>query len=102
MLQPIIKNNLDKISFVCKKYKVKEMYAFGSVTRKDFKKKSDVDLLVEFKKLPILEYADNYLGFEESLMKLFSRKVDLVSPKYLRNRFFIKEVNDTKQKIYPV
>jgi len=50
-MNPIITKNISQIESLCKKYKVKELYAFGSVTdEKKFNDKSDVDLLVNFDK----------------------------------------------------
>ena len=101
-MNPIITNNLSKIQETCKKYKVKELYAFGSVTRNDFRKKSDVDLLVEFDKsqIPIDDFADNFFDFAENLEKVFNRRVDLLTLNSLRNKYFIQEVNETKQIVY--
>lgn len=97
----IIKKNIKSIRDLCIKHKVRELYAFGSViNEKKFNKKSDVDLLVEFKKIPLLDYADNYFSFIEGLEKLFNRQVDLLTEKYLKNRFFIQNINRTKKKIY--
>jgi len=99
-MNPIITKNISQIESLCKKYKVKELYAFGSVTRKDFKKNSDVDLLVNFKKLPLLDYADNYFDLIYSLEDVFKRRVDLLTIKSLKNPYFIEEVNETKVKVY--
>lgn len=99
-MNPIITKNISQIESLCKKYKVKELYAFGSVTRKDFKKKSDVDLLVEFKKMGVFKYGEAYFSLTESLEKLFERNVDLLTIKSLRNPYFIEELNETKVKIY--
>lgn len=99
-MNPIITKNISQIESLCKKYKVKELYAFGSVTRKDFKKKSDVDLLVDFKRMPILDYADNYFNLTFALEDIFKRNVDLLTIKSLRNPYFIEEVNETKVKVY--
>ncbi len=97
----LIQKNITAINHLCKKHRVKELYAFGSVIdEKKFNKKSDVDLLVEFKKIPLLQYADNYFSFIESLEKLFNRQVDLLTEKYLKNRFFIQNINRTRKKIY--
>jgi len=99
-MNSVITNNLSRIQEVCKKYKVKELYAFGSVTRNDFKKKSDVDLVFEFKKMPVLDYADYFFGLNDELEKILKRKVDLIVRSALRNKYFIQEVNQTKKKIY--
>lgn len=57
------------------KYKVKTLGVFGSYIRDEQKKKSDVDILVEFEKpLGLLEF----VGLELQLSKLLGKKVDLV------------------------
>jgi len=57
------------------KYKVKTLGVFGSYIRGEQKKKSDVDILVEFEKpLGLLEF----VGLELQLSKLLGKKVDLV------------------------
>jgi predicted nucleotidyltransferase len=97
----LIQQHIKSISELCIKHKVKELYAFGSVLDENrFNANSDVDLLIEFDNVPFDNYADNYSEFEESLVKLFGHKVDLISPKFLRNRIFIKRLNETKQKIF--
>ncbi|MCG2712473.1 MAG: nucleotidyltransferase family protein [Candidatus Omnitrophica bacterium] len=61
---------------VIKNYGVKRLGVFGSYARSDENKKSDVDILVEFKKGQKL--FDNYMELKFFLEKLFHRKVDLV------------------------
>ena len=93
---------MDKIVALCKKYKVNKLWVFGSILTDRFNDDSDVDLSVRFDKdrIPLLEYADNYLDFLEDLKKLFSRDVDLITEDSETNPFFIKELNATKQQIY--
>jgi len=100
MIAPLITNNINKIKLLCKQHKVKELYVFGSAVSDKFNDVSDVDLLIEFGEVKIEEYADNYFIFVEALEKLFGRNVDLVTAKYLRNRFFIQELNETKQMLF--
>lgn len=100
-MNSVITNNISTIQSVCKKHKVKELYAFGSVTDElKFNEKSDIDLLVEFGDVPMTEYADNYSSFVETMEKLLGRAIDLVTAKYLRNKFFIQRVNETKMKLF--
>lgn len=97
----LIKQNINAINDLCRKHKVKELYAFGSVVdEKKFTEKSDVDLLVEFGNVDLLDYADNFFDFADELEGVFKRKVDLLTIRSLRNRFFIESVNRTKKKIY--
>ena len=77
------------------------MYVFGSVLNEKFNEKSDLDFLVSFNKnIELLDYADNYFNFLFSLEDLFSRDIDLVTEKSLKNPYFIKELENTKQLIY--
>jgi predicted nucleotidyltransferase len=77
------------------------LYVFGSVLNEKFNEKSDLDFLVSFNKnIELLDYADNYFNFLFSLEDLFSRNIDLVTEKSLKNPYFIKELENTKQLIY--
>ena len=100
----LIEHNLQQIIELCKKYRVKTLSVFGSILTDRFNDESDVDFLVNF--LPYdpnsleFDYVSNYLDFAESLEDLFGRKVDLVVESGLRNKYFIANVNRTKQLIY--
>lgn len=98
----LIEMNMDKIVALCKKYKVVKLWVFGSILTDRFNDESDVDFSVKFDKvrIPLLEFADNYLDFLEDLKNVFSRDVDLVSEDALTNPYFIKELNATKKLIY--
>jgi len=78
MEQKIIANlPLEKIELICAKYRIRELALFGSALRKDFGKRSDYDLLVEFE-------PDAQVGFltlaaaARELSAVLGRKVDLV------------------------
>lgn len=100
MLAPIITDNLNEIKALCLTHKVKELYVFGSATSDKFSNESDVDLLVEFNEISIKIYAENYFDFIEKLEKLLGREIDLITAKYLKNRIFIKRLNETKQMLF--
>lgn len=98
-MNEINKYKLD-VTTLCKKYKVDSLYAFGSVLSNKFKDESDIDFLVSFKSIELLDYADNYFDFLFSLENLFNRNIDLITEKSLSNPYFIKSVNKNKQLIY--
>lgn len=86
---------------LCKMYKVKFMYAFGSINTPAFSRFSDIDLLVDF--LPGLsaeEYTDAYFTLHTALSKLFNRKIDLVTQRSLANPYFIADIEKNKLKLY--
>ena len=44
----ILHNKLETLKELCLRYKVKSLYAFGSVNTPRFTENSDIDLLIEF------------------------------------------------------
>jgi predicted nucleotidyltransferase len=70
---------------------------FGSATSRGFDPAtSDVDLLVEFDKMPPAEHADHYFGLQEDLEALLERPIDLVEPGPIRNPYFRQSVEASK------
>ncbi|WOC51431.1 nucleotidyltransferase [Bergeyella porcorum] len=90
----------EQIKALCEKHKVKTLYAFGSVLNERFNSESDIDLLVKFQEIDLLDYADNYFNLLFSLQSVLDRKVDLVTEQSLKNPYFIEQINNTKQLIY--
>ena len=60
-----------------KSFKVTRLQLFGSAARDELRKRSDVDMLVEFS---ILD-TDNYFGLKFFLEDLLGRKIDLMREK---------------------
>ena len=98
----LIELNLQRIVDLCRKHKVKTLAVFGSILTDRFNDQSDVELLVDFEPIDMdkEEYVRNYFDFRDALESLFSRKVDLIEEKALRNKYLIANVNRTKQMIY--
>jgi predicted nucleotidyltransferase len=74
------------------RFKVKEIGVFGSYIKGKQRRKSDVDILVEFEE-PVGLF--DFIGLEEYLSNLLGVKVDLVSRKALKPRIgerILKEV----------
>ena len=95
-----LKNHNQIISELCKSHKVKTLYAFGSVLTDKFRQDSDIDLIVDFQPLDVLEYADNYFDLKFSLEDLLKRPIDLLEKKAIKNPYFKQTVNQQKQLIY--
>ena len=98
----LIELNLQRIIDLCRKHKVKSLAVFGSILTDRFNDQSDVDLLIDFEPVDHdkFDYVSNYFGLRDALELLFNRKVDLIEEKGLRNKYFIANVNRTKQVIY--
>ena len=96
----IVERNIDHLIELCKNHKVAELYIFGSILTDKFSTKSDIDFLVQFEKIDILEYFDNYMDFKENLEKLFGRPVDLLENQAIRNPVFRKVIDREKKLVY--
>jgi predicted nucleotidyltransferase len=72
------------------RYPIRSMALFGSVTREDFGPESDVDILVEFDGSVGSRFIDLALELEAHL----GRKVDLVSRKGIREKYFQEIAQD--------
>lgn len=95
-----IENHNKDIQTLCKTHKVKSLYAFGSVLTDKFNNESDVDLIVDFENLDVLEYGDNYYDLKFSLENILNRTVDLLEEKAIKNPYFRKTLNQNKVMIY--
>ena len=96
----IVEKNIDRLKSLCKKYKVTELYVFGSVLNNHFSSESDIDFIVSFDEIELEKYADNYFDFKFSLEDLFNRNIDLLEEKAIKNPFFKDSINNSKQLIY--
>ncbi len=76
----IIEKNKEQIAILCKKYFVKELYVFGSVTGND--------------------YVDNLLQFETLLKMLLNRNIDLIPAIPIRNGYLKQSIEQSKQLLY--
>jgi predicted nucleotidyltransferase len=96
----ILETYKETIVKLCKAYKVKSLYAFGSVLTDHFDRESDIDLIVDFTPMDVEDYADNYFDFKFSLQDTFKRQVDLLEEKAIKNPYFLQNVNQQKQLVY--
>jgi len=99
-MNKIINERIEDLIKLCNIYKVKSMYAFGSVCTDKFNDNSDIDLLISFDNLTIDQYTDNYFDLHYKLEELFKREIDLPTDKSLSNPYFIQSLEQTKQLIY--
>ncbi|GAP71670.1 hypothetical protein SAMD00024442_16_21 [Candidatus Symbiothrix dinenymphae] len=88
------------ISDICRQYKVKTLYAFGSVLTDKFHNDSDVDLIVDFREIPVEDYADNYFDLKFSLQDVLKRPIDLLEEQAIKNPYFRQSIEQKKQLVY--
>jgi len=90
----------NKIQDLCRKYKVRKLFAFGSVLTERFNEQSDIDLIADFDKNEINDFFINFFDFKYSMEDVFGRKVDLLEDKPIKNSYLRKSIENTKALIY--
>lgn len=96
----LVEKNIDSITELCDYHKVKELYVFGSILSNKFNASSDIDILIQFNPIDVLEYFDNDMNLKEKLELLFHRPVDLVENQAVRNPIFRKVLDREKRLVY--
>ena len=91
---------LHELQKLCQRHQVKSLHAFGSVLRDDFTADSDIDLVVDFYEEDPFRYADLYFSLKEKIEELFNRNVDLLESRALKNKFFLRQLDQTKVQLY--
>lgn len=95
-----IAQHIEEIRDVCSRFKVKELFLFGSAAKGQTNEKSDVDFLVTFDDVALEEYADNFFGLMYALQEVIQKNVDLVVSSSLTNPYLIESINETKILLY--
>jgi predicted nucleotidyltransferase len=89
-----------EIELLCVRYKVKQLYAFGSVLTERFKENSGIDLIVDFQLLDPFAYTENYFSLKFGLENILKRKIDLLEAQEIHNPFFKKAVDSQRRLLY--
>lgn len=96
----LVEKNIDTLIDLCKQHKVKELYIFGSILTPKFMDSSDIDFLVQFDTIDILDYFNNYMDFKEKLETLLGRPIDLLENHAIRNPIFRQVLDRDKRLVY--
>jgi len=98
---PEINQQQANLATLCLRYRVRQLQLFGSAATGAFvPATSDLDFIAEFTDTQAADYTDRYLDFAEALEKLFNRRVDVLTKRAIRNKYFRAEVERTVQVIY--
>lgn len=81
-LEEIQVNLRERLPELRRQYGVRSLGIFGSYTRGDAKRRSDLDILVEFERIGTLL---EYIRLEDTLTDLLGVKVDLVDKSTLKH-----------------
>lgn len=91
----------EELVALCRRYAVRRLEVFGSAATGAFDpKRSDLDFLVEFEQTPGRSRFADFFALKEQLETLFGRDVDLVEPEGIRNPYFLRRVNESRELVY--
>ena len=91
----------DDIGALCRRFGIARLELFGSAATGQFRSgHSDYDFLVELDAQAEGSPARRIVEFAEALENLLGAPVDLINPRYIRNRYFAAEVERTRTPVY--
>ncbi len=97
----LIERHRSALYDLCRRHGVERLYLFGSAAAGRSEHPNDLDFLVELAdRQPTASYADRYLDLADGLERLFGRRVDLVTDQSIRNPYFRREVEATRELVY--
>ena len=97
----LVEQRKDELAALCRQFNVERLDLFGSAADGSFQPAaSDLDFIVQFSPPLRGSRLDRYLDFAEALERLFQRPVDLLTEKSIRNPYFRRRVEETRQAVY--
>ncbi len=97
----LIEQHRSKVAALCSRFGVQSLEVFGLAADGAFDPAhSHIDFLVQFLPGDAGSLFDSYFELQEALERLFSRKIDLVTPSALENPDVIAVVNQSRQIVY--
>jgi len=85
---------------LCEKYKVKELYLFGSANTDKISESSDLDFIVDFNRQCTDGTFDQFIDSKRELGQINGLPFDLYHHKNFRNFIFQQEVERSKKNLY--
>ena len=97
---PVVEEHIDEIAELCRCNKVKRLELFGSALKAERfdVSGSDLDFVVDF--LPESDVKKGFFALLLGLEDIFSRKIDLVMARAIKNRFFKQVLDQQKELVY--
>jgi uncharacterized protein len=97
----LIEQHRDALNALCGRHGVKTLEIFGSGASGTWDPtKSDLDFLLEFLPDGTGKLFHGYFDLKDDLERLFGRKVDLVMPRAIRNRYLLDAINAQRKPVY--
>jgi|SRR6185295_16468505 len=97
----LVAQKKEELIKLCRRFQVERLDLFGSAAAGSFQSESsDLDFIVSFGRPTPGTYLNLYLDFAEALERLFQRPVDVLTEKSIRNPYFRRSVELTRQPLY--
>jgi predicted nucleotidyltransferase len=97
----LVDSRKKEIADICRRLAVRRLDVFGSAVGETFDAvRSDIDFVVEFANHNQPGILGRYLALAEGLEALLHRPVDLVTAESIRNPYFRKAVESTREAVY--
>ena len=98
----LIRRHRQQIAEICRRHRIRRLEVFGSAATGDFDPaSSDIDFIAEFADTDARPgLLSRYLSLAEQLEGILGRKVDLLTPSSIRNIYFRKTVDASRELVY--
>ncbi len=97
----LLEQHRSQIEALCREHHVVRLDVFGSAATGAFDaERSDVDLLVEFADPMPTRRFRAYFALKGALEDLFGRPVDLIEPGGIRNKYYRRGIEETRERLY--
>jgi len=91
-----INQYIQTLNILCEQHKVSKLFVFGSVLTNRFNDESDIDMIVDFKDVDLMDYVDNYFSFKDALSQTLGREIDLLEDKAIRNPVLRRNIDNSR------
>lgn len=100
-MQKFLEDKREEIAELCRTHHVIRLAVFGSAVRDDFDpERSDVDFVVEFDAVDEMRYFDNLADLNQKLTGITGHRVDVLVRRWIRNPFFLQQVETDQRELY--
>lgn len=84
----------------CRQFRIKYVEIFGSIAQGTMTDESDIDLLIELDEPIEDKSSERYFGLLHFLEDRFGKKVDILTPRSIKNPYLKQSIERKKIRIY--
>lgn len=98
----LIHSHQNQIAEICRRLQIRRLEVFGSAATGAFDPiRSDVDFIAEFADTSAKPgLLSRYLTLAEQLEKVLGHSIDLITPPSIRNPYFRKTIDESREVVY--